>query len=303
VHKPYVFISHIHEDASLAEILKRHISRDFIELIEVFVSSDKSSIPIGNNWLNDIDSALKAARIELILCSEESVKRPWINFEAGAGWVKGIRVVPVCHTGLRREDLPIPLKVLKAIEANNLDHLDELYNLLAEELGSAKPPGKFKQLVRDVEKFEKAHLRRRSVESGLPHLLHHVSLPVSNLQRSIDFYRRLLDFAPLPQAPSRLERPPHPSERPDFGFDGAWFVLPSNQHLHLVEHPGGTFRTSKVIDPRDCHFALRVRDFNCAKARLREMEREFIPDPLGMGYQQLYFLDEDLHVVEINSGF
>ena len=115
--KPYVFISHISQEAQLAELFKSQIAQDFLGMIEVFVSSDGESISVGSKWLNDMDAALKNAKVELIICSEDSVKRPWINFEAGAGWVKGIPIVPVCHTGLRPVDLPIPLNMLQGSAA------------------------------------------------------------------------------------------------------------------------------------------------------------------------------------------
>ncbi len=101
MNKPIVFISHITEEETIVGILKKHIENDFLGLIDVFVSSDKASIKVGDKWLNRIDEALKTAAIELILCSEDSVKRPWIHFEAGACWVKGIPVIPICHTGMR----------------------------------------------------------------------------------------------------------------------------------------------------------------------------------------------------------
>jgi len=94
--KPVVFISHISEEVRLAVIFKQHIAADFLNLIEVFVSSDTESISAGKNWLTSIDTALRNACIELILCSKASIKRLWINFEAGAGWMSGIPVVPVC---------------------------------------------------------------------------------------------------------------------------------------------------------------------------------------------------------------
>jgi hypothetical protein len=152
--KPYVFISHITEEAKLAELFKTHIQKDFLGLIDVFVSSDNTSISVGSKWLNDVDTALKAAKVELIVCSEESVKRPWINFEAGAGWVKGIPVVPICHTGMRVVDLPIPLNMLQAIEGKNAEHIDKLYGLLAEQLGSSKPIGDFEAISTAVQEFE-----------------------------------------------------------------------------------------------------------------------------------------------------
>jgi TIR domain len=83
------------------------------------VSSDQTSIAVGSKWLNKIDEALRSAQVELILCRQDSVRRPWVNFEAGAGWVKGIPVVPVCHTGMRPVDLPIPLNMLQDIGATD----------------------------------------------------------------------------------------------------------------------------------------------------------------------------------------
>jgi hypothetical protein len=169
--KPKVFVSHIAEEAALAEIIKNHICRDFLELIDVFVSSDSTSISVGNKWLNDVDAALKTAKIELILCSKDSVERPWINFEAGAGWVKGIPVVPICHTGMRPVDLPIPLNMLQAIEAKDRSGLEKLYARLAGELGASIPSGDFDQIVREVRDFEEEYGIVRVVAGAVRELI------------------------------------------------------------------------------------------------------------------------------------
>ena len=65
--KPFVFISHITQEAHLAELFKEQIGQDFLGMIEVFVSSDGASISVGSKWLNDIDAALKNAKVEPIL--------------------------------------------------------------------------------------------------------------------------------------------------------------------------------------------------------------------------------------------
>jgi len=95
--KPIIFISHISEEAKLAAILKAHVEADFIDTVSVYVSSDTESISAGENWLTSIDVPLSEACIELILCSKASINRGWVNFEAGAGWMRHIPVVPVCH--------------------------------------------------------------------------------------------------------------------------------------------------------------------------------------------------------------
>ena len=107
--KPVVFISHITEEAKLAALIKDHIQKAFIGMIDVFVSSDGSSIEPGTKWLAGISTNLQVAQAMLVLCSQASVKRPWINFEAGAAWVKNINTVPVCHTDMPRNGLPVPL--------------------------------------------------------------------------------------------------------------------------------------------------------------------------------------------------
>lgn len=172
--KPYVFISHITEESKLAQLFKTHIQQDFLGLIEVFLSSDNTSISVGSKWLNDVDAALKAAKVELIICSDESIKRPWINFEAGAGWIKGIPVVPVCHTGLRVVDLPIPLNMLQATEANNAQDIEKIYALLAKQLGSAKPTGAFDEIAKSVSDFEHEYGVVRVVRAAVLALISHL---------------------------------------------------------------------------------------------------------------------------------
>lgn len=143
--KPKVFVSHVTEESDLAGILKERVSEDFLGLIDVFVSSDNTSISLGSRWLNDVDEALKQAKMQLVVCSYESVKKPWVNFEAGAGWVRNIPVVPVCHTNMRPVDLPIPLNMLQGIIANEPNDLQKMYRLLAEQLGSNTPGPNFEK--------------------------------------------------------------------------------------------------------------------------------------------------------------
>lgn len=155
--RPKVFVSHVTQEHHLADLIKNQVTQDFLGMIDVFVSSDQVSITVGSKWLNEIDDALKTAQIELILCSHESIQRPWINFEAGAGWVKGIPVVPVCHTGLRPVDLPIPLNMLQGFSASEKSGWEKVYSLLARQLGSAKPAVDLEPLVVSVREFEEEY--------------------------------------------------------------------------------------------------------------------------------------------------
>jgi hypothetical protein len=155
-----VFISHIAEEKLLAALLKERIDEDFLGKVECFVSSDTESILAGENWLSSVEEALKDASVEIILCSPASVKRPWINFEAGAGWMRGIPIVPLCHSGLTPRELPMPMTVLQAISASKPADLPRLYTTIAKAHHSRVPHAPFDALVTKIVEFEKAYQSR-----------------------------------------------------------------------------------------------------------------------------------------------
>ena len=136
--KPIVFVSHVEEDAVVASKLKEWLENNLLEGIEVFVSSDQGINP-GDKWEERIIEKLQNCRIALILCTQMSVRQPWINFEAGGAWVKGARVIPLCYLGQRKEMLPRPLSSLEAIDLSEPDDVRELLNLIAKEAGLRAP--------------------------------------------------------------------------------------------------------------------------------------------------------------------
>ncbi len=127
--------------------------------------------------------------------------------------------------------------------------------------------------------------------------LHHVSLPVSDLERSRSFYREILGLREI--------------QRPPFDFPGAWYGVGPSQ-LHLIKHDGATFRQGKGLDSRDVHFAVRVGSFRAAREFLSARgyrEDADQNDPMKMkvsprataGFPQIHVLDPDGHVIEINA--
>jgi glyoxylase I family protein len=128
--------------------------------------------------------------------------------------------------------------------------------------------------------------------------VHHVSIATRDLERSTAFYCGVLGLRSV--------------ARPDFPVGGSWLDMGSTQ-VHLVVHPGATFRTNAEIDNNDCHFALRVEDFDAALEQLRQHGySEDAPEGSGKklllkrhgpaGFPQVYVLDPDGHVVEINAS-
>ena len=155
--KPLIFISHIAEEAELAQLFKAAIEKSFLNLVDVFVSSDSSSIGAGSNWLDRITHGLRTSVAMLIFCSPESIGRPWINFEAGAGWARKIEIVPMCHSGQRPVDLPLPMNLLQGIEAHNPAQIKNVFKLIANKLNSDVPSADMKSLSDAVAEFESTY--------------------------------------------------------------------------------------------------------------------------------------------------
>lgn len=152
--KPIVFISHITEEKELALLFKSLVEQNFLGLLDVFVSSDENSIAMGQKWLNNITDSLKNCAIEIIICSPKSIQRPWINFEAGAGWIRDIPVIPICHSGIEPSQLPMPLNLLQAAKANEISSLKLVFPVLANALGAKCPDIDFSEFVESVKEFE-----------------------------------------------------------------------------------------------------------------------------------------------------
>ncbi|HZN34579.1 MAG TPA: VOC family protein [Pirellulaceae bacterium] len=112
--------------------------------------------------------------------------------------------------------------------------------------------------------------------------LNHVALHVADVERSVQFYRDVLQLTPIP--------------RPAFTFPGAWFRLGVDQELHLIGE-----RTKEVVSHnRGNHFALLVDDFNAWEQRLTELGVTFLPRRTRPdGALQLFIIDPDGHYLEL----
>ena len=133
-----VFISHVNKEVKLASVLKQWVESAFLGQIKVFVSSN--DISSGEQWFRRLEDELSNAKVLLVLCSKESVSMPWINFETGAGHIKGIPVIPICHSGMDVHTLPKPLLFFQALKAEDADFPFELMKSLAKHLGFPKEP-------------------------------------------------------------------------------------------------------------------------------------------------------------------
>lgn len=134
-----VFVSHIHEEAPFALVLKEWIESTFMGNCDVFVSSDHDDIPAGTKWLEQIDKVLGDCSAVITICSPNSLARPWINFETGCAWIKRVPIIPICHSGLTRDALPQPLSSFQALDFSD-DMPKSLVQALAKHFGIAHVP-------------------------------------------------------------------------------------------------------------------------------------------------------------------
>jgi catechol 2,3-dioxygenase-like lactoylglutathione lyase family enzyme len=118
--------------------------------------------------------------------------------------------------------------------------------------------------------------------------LHHVSLSVTDLERARAFYGGVLGLREI--------------ERPAFDFPGAWFALGDRQ-LHLIVHTAPrSLRGTTEVDPRDGHFALRVKCRRDALERLRAHGVEVRDNPRNATpWEQIHLTDPDGNVIELNT--
>lgn len=128
-----VFISHAAPDADVARALQGWIEEIFIGGIRVFASSDGKSISPGEDWRGVVEENLRQAGVVLVVCTGSSLSRPWVGFEAGAGWMNGAKVVPLCYHEVEVEKLPLPFSARQGLDLGDDQHLARLLALLARE--------------------------------------------------------------------------------------------------------------------------------------------------------------------------
>jgi hypothetical protein len=137
-----IFISFIHEEVDYAQAVQNFISRILGAEVTPFLSFDKFQIYAGEKWIERIMDELKGAKVVVLMLSKESVKRPWVNFEAGAAWTRDIDIIPVCILGLSKDDLPKPYSSLQAISLGSNGDDEYMARSVAHYLGLPEPSGR-----------------------------------------------------------------------------------------------------------------------------------------------------------------
>ncbi|MEA3302952.1 MAG: VOC family protein [Pseudomonadota bacterium] len=116
--------------------------------------------------------------------------------------------------------------------------------------------------------------------------LHHVSLIVSDTDKSLEFYCGILE----------LER----VERPALDFPGAWLKV-GGQQIHLLELPNPDSTENRPQHGgRDRHTAFSVQDLKRFRQRLDEAGIEYTMSRSGR--EALFCRDPDGNAIELIAG-
>jgi glyoxylase I family protein len=118
--------------------------------------------------------------------------------------------------------------------------------------------------------------------------LGHVSFPVSDLERSLHFYRDVLGMPEIPR-PAAL------------GVGGAWLGV-GNAQVHLIQRFAGSDvgAPPPSLNPAAQHVAFVVEDYAATLARLEAEGLAVLATSPEMG--QMWVQDPDGHVIELTSA-
>lgn len=115
--------------------------------------------------------------------------------------------------------------------------------------------------------------------------IHHVSVIVENLDKSLHFYCDVLGLA--------LDQ-----NRPDLSFDGAWLQINPQQQIHLlvVDNPDSTIQRPEH-GGRDRHTAFKVSDITVIQSALDKHQIMYTKSQSGR--PALFCRDPDGNTLEI----
>lgn len=115
--------------------------------------------------------------------------------------------------------------------------------------------------------------------------IHHASLLVSDIQRSLAFYCDVLGL--------EID-----GNRPEMSFPGAWLHINAEQQIHLLELPNpDPLMGRPAHGGRDRHVALYVSELKAITNRLATAGVDYTRS--ASGRDALFFRDPDRNAIEL----
>ena len=180
--KPAIFISHSSKDKEFILELKNKLDEITGRTLDIFMSSDGQSIPFGNNWLHKIEDGLQKSEIMFVFVTKNSLSSGWIYFEAGFGYSKGIKVIPVGF-GVDIGGIKPPLNLLQGFNVISADGLNNFIKIINDSCDFSFPESfdesDYTSII-SLSSFES------SSEYDLNQFIDHIYLDISEKYRNID---------------------------------------------------------------------------------------------------------------------
>lgn len=87
-----IFISHSHEDADFAELLKLHLDKNGLNC---WIDSEK--LKIGQDWRQEIDDSIEKSSAVIAIMTPEARKSEYVTYEWSFAWGKGKKIFPIMY--------------------------------------------------------------------------------------------------------------------------------------------------------------------------------------------------------------
>lgn len=117
---PKVFVSYAKPDQALARDVFRALRP-----MKVDVWSD-DLLRAGDDWQDVLRSRLRESNYFVFLLTPRTFESPWAMQELGAAWALNKRIIPVVTDARLLDSLPVDLSEVQAVQATELDKLDEI---------------------------------------------------------------------------------------------------------------------------------------------------------------------------------
>jgi len=121
-----VFISHDHDDADFAELLKLKLEK---EGIVGWIDSEK--LKIGQDWRVEIDESIDKSLALIVVMSPEARKSEYVTYEWAYAWGRNIKIFPIM---LKQTPLHPRLESLQYLDFTKRE--SRPYNILIESIKS-----------------------------------------------------------------------------------------------------------------------------------------------------------------------
>ena len=101
----------------------------------------------------------------LVLCSNQSVLRPWVQFESGAAWVRRIPLIPLCHSDMEPQKLPLPFYLLEATRLDDEKGFKLLVSQIERHSGRKQSGVDVPQIAGRLQNLQREWTRRVAINS------------------------------------------------------------------------------------------------------------------------------------------